>query len=93
MSSLSIANYFPFAGVKVVQQNVQADASGALIYLEPDRRYRPHCHECGSPAGQIHSQGHQRIIRDLAVTDRRSYLQVEYRCIASVGIGHWAGLG
>jgi transposase len=79
MSSLSIANYFPFAGVKVVQQTVHPDASGTLIVLEPNRRYRPHCHECGLPAGQIHSQGHRRIIRDLALTDRRSYLQVEYR--------------
>ena len=45
MSSLSIANYFPFAGVKVVQQAVHPDASGTLVYLEPDQRYRPRCHD------------------------------------------------
>ena len=79
MSSLSIAHYFPFAGVKVVSQAVHPDASGTLIYLEPDLRSRPHCHECGGPAGWIHSKGYRRIIRDLAIADRRSYLQVEYR--------------
>jgi transposase len=79
MPSLSIANYFPFAGVKVVRQAVHPDASGTLVYLEPDQRYRPRCHECGAPGGQIHSRGHRRIVRDLAIADRRSYLQVEYR--------------
>jgi transposase len=79
MSSLSIANYFPFAGVKVVRQAVHPDASGTLVYLEPDQRYRPRCHECGASGGQIHSKGHRRILRDLAIADRHSYLHVEYR--------------
>ena len=78
MSSLSIASYFPFAGVKVVSQAVHPGASGAMVCLGPDLRYAPRCHACGT-AGTIHSKGYRRIVRDLALADRRTYLQVDYR--------------
>ncbi len=78
MSSLSIANYFPFAGVKVVSQSVHPGASGAMVFLGPDLRHAPRCHVCGS-AGTVHSQGYRRIVRDLALADRQVYLQVDYR--------------
>lgn len=80
MSSLSIAPYFPFARMKVTGRNVhlQLQAPGTLIYLEPDERFRPRCHECGSP-GQVHSRGLRRIIRDLNVGPAQTFLQVGYR--------------
>jgi len=77
MSSLSITSYFPFARVKVMSQSVHD--GGALIQVQPDRRWRPLCHDCRSPAGTIHSQGHRRMIRDLNLADRQVWLQVGYR--------------
>jgi len=77
MSSLSIASYFPFTRVKVVSQNVHD--GGALIKVQPDLRWHPLCHDCRSPAQTVHSQGHRRIIRDLNISDRQVWLQVDYR--------------
>ncbi len=82
MSGLSIAPYFPFARVKVVRQNVHLDLEtpGTLVYLEPDRRFHPRCHDCGK-AGQVHSHGLRRMIRDLNVGPAQTTLQVAYRRI------------
>jgi transposase len=77
MSALSIAPYFQFAGAKVVRQTVHA--TGSLIRLQPDRRYRPRCHVCLRPANTVHSAGHRRNLRDLSMTDRQVWLEVEYR--------------
>jgi len=82
MSGLSIARYFPFMRVKITNQNVHhEDASSALIKIEPDKRYRPLCHVCGSPAATVHSQGHRRLLRDLNMASAQLWLQVEYRKI------------
>ena len=81
MSRLSIAQFFPFSRVKVVSQNVHDKATSAMIYLDPDLRYKPLCHICGRPAGTIHSKGHRRIIRDLNMASAETWLQVEYRRI------------
>lgn len=78
MSNVSIAKYFPFDGAKVIGQAVHPHSSGTLIHLEPDGRFSPRCHECGS-SGTVHSKGHQRILRDLSMADRQTYLQVRYR--------------
>jgi transposase len=80
MSGLSIAAYFPFTRVKVVSQNVHLDCqpSGTLIRVEPDRRFRPLCHDCGQP-GIVHSAGLHRTIRDLNMGQTETFLQVEYR--------------
>jgi transposase len=93
MSGPSIASYFPFARVKVVAQNVHSES--ALIRVQPDRRWRPLCHECRSPAGTIHSQGHRRRIRDLNFADRRVWLEVDYRKVwcqrcGQTRVEHWA---
>ncbi len=77
MSGLSISSYFPFTRVKVVSQQVHDE--GALIKLAPDRRWRPVCHDCGGPAGIVHSRGHRRMIRDLNLADHRVWLEVSYR--------------
>jgi len=80
MSSLSIASYFPFARMKVVDQHVHLDHQKpeTLLYLEPDRRFRPLCQQCGE-VGSVHSHGLRRIIRDLDFGPAQTFLQVEYR--------------
>jgi transposase len=80
MSGLSIAPYFPFARLRVVEQTVHLDREkpGALLRREPDRRFRPRCHDCGA-AGPVHSHGLRRILRDLDVGPAQTFLQVEYR--------------
>lgn len=80
MSALSIAPYFRFARVKVVGQDVHLEQAkpGALIHLEPDRRFRPICHVCGT-AGHIHSWEGRRILRDLNVASAQTFLEVCYR--------------
>ncbi len=80
MSGLSIAPYFPFTRVKVVEQTVHGqDACTTLIRLEPDERFRPLCHDCGEPAATVHSKGHIRVIRDLNLAAAQTTLQVGYR--------------
>ena len=77
MSGLSIASYFPFTRVKVVAQSVHDD--GALIQVRADLRWHPLCHNCRRPAWTVHSHGHRRLVRDLSMTDRQVWLQVDYR--------------
>lgn len=80
MSGLSIARYFPFARMKIVRQNVHhQDTSSACIFIEPDRRYNPLCHQCGCVGETVHSKGHIRLIRDLNIANAEVFLQVNYR--------------
>ena len=82
MSKLSITRYFPFMRAKIIDQNVHGkDASTAMIKLAPDLRYRPICHQCGSPAATVHSQDYRRYIRDLNMAKTQIWLDVEYRKI------------
>lgn len=80
MSNLSIAAYFPFARMKVVRQNAHLgiEHPGTQIRLEPDRRYRPLCRNCGA-AGRVHAWGQRRFIRDLNVGPAMTLLDVAYR--------------
>jgi len=79
MSSLSIARYFPFERVKVVHQGSFYDERSVLIWIEPDLRYAPRCHHCGTPAATIYEQGLHRIVRDLNLADRKTFLEVQCR--------------
>lgn len=79
MSTLSISHYFPFTGIKIVSQNVHAQANSTLIQMRPDRRYRPVCHACGCSDGSVHSKGYRRVVRDLNMAGAETWLQVEYR--------------
>jgi transposase len=82
MSGLSITNYFPFARMKITKQNIHhKDASSACIFIEPDMRYNPLCHQCGCVAETVHSKNHIRLIRDLNIANAEVFLQVNYRKI------------
>lgn len=78
MSMLSIAAYFPWSRVKVVEHNVVQASRSALVRLEPDRRFRPLCHVCGQPAPAVHSNT-RKFVRDLPFGDCSMLLQVEHR--------------
>jgi transposase len=66
--------------MRLVEQNVhlELERPGTMLRLEPDRRCRPLCHECGA-AGSVHSHGLRRFIRDLDIGPAQTWLHVEYR--------------
>jgi len=78
MSTLSIANYFPFSRVKIKRQSVAKDASLAWIEIKPDLRFKPICSLCKREAGHIHSQT-QRVIRDLNLASAKIFINCWYR--------------
>ena len=79
MSSLSIATYFPFERVNVVDHFVDHAVTQTVIRLEPDLRYHPICHDCGKTCTHIHSKGHMRRVRDLNMGQARNWLEISYR--------------
>ncbi len=80
MSNNSIAKYFPFCRVKVVNQTVTQDAGMAYIEIEPDERYKPVCHICGGITTTIHNW-ETRDIRDLNFASAQTWLKYKYRKI------------
>jgi len=78
MSTYSIRPYFDFARMKLTGHTAHTDFKGTMIYMEPDRRSRPHCHVCGRP-GSIHTSGLHRAVLDLSLADHRVIVQFEYR--------------
>ena len=63
MSGATIAPYFPFRRIKIINQQVLPDAREARIQAQPDKRFLPICQCCGQKATGIHSWT-QRTIRD-----------------------------
>jgi transposase len=80
MSALSIAKYFPFPRVRIIDQSVCLKATQARIEVLPDQRFHPICHICGQRSGHIHSWA-QRTIRDLNLALARVWLDCWYRKI------------
>ena len=78
MSIPSIAPYFPFRRIKIVDQTVTPEATGANIKVEPDRRFQPICQRCGERASGTHSWT-QRKIRDLNFATARTWITCRYR--------------
>ncbi len=54
MSAISIAPYFPFRRIKIVNQTVTPEATSAQIHVQPDKRFQPICHGCGQRAYGFH---------------------------------------
>ena len=61
MSVLSIAPYFPFRRIKIVDQTVTPEATRAHIHVEPDKRFQPICHGCGQRVCGVHSWTQRKI--------------------------------
>ena len=78
MSVPSIAPYFPFRRIKIVDQTVAPEATGAHLQMEPDRRFQPICQRCGQRASGTHSWT-QRKIRDLSFATARTWITCRYR--------------
>lgn len=78
MSTLSIAKYFPFPRVRIVDQSVLLEATQAQIQVVPNQRFSPLCHLCGQKSSSIHSWT-QRTIRDLDLASARVWLRCQYR--------------
>jgi len=78
MSVPTIAPYFPFRRIKIIDQTVTPEATGAHIQAEPDKRFQPICQGCGQRASGTHSWT-QRKIRDLSFATARTWITCRYR--------------
>lgn len=78
MSAPTVASYFPFRRIKIINQTVLADASESRIVVQPSKRYRPVCHGCGQKACGTHSWA-ERTVRDLSITTARVWIRCRYR--------------
>ena len=93
MSVPTIAPYLPFRRIKIIDQTVTPEATGAHIQAEPDKRFQPICQGCGQRASGTHSWT-QRKIRDLSFAKARTWITCRYRkvfCAHCQGI-HIEGL-
>jgi len=78
MSELTIASYFPFRRIKIINQSVDPDALKASIDIMPHRRFKPVCHRCGHKADTAHSWVKRRV-RDLNLATAQVWLDCNYR--------------
>ena len=79
MSNPSIAPFFPWRRMRTTYVNVVEESKSSIAVIEPDRRFRPVCHVCGTP-GPIHTHA-RRFVRDLNFGGCTMLLQVEHRKI------------
>ena len=78
MSVLSIAHYFPFCRIRVIDQAISAKAEMAQIDIVPDKRFHPICHQCRKLSLKIHSR-EERIFRNLNFASTWIWLHCHYR--------------
>ncbi len=78
MSELTIAPYFPFRRIKIINQSVDTNAAKALIEILPHKRFKPVCHRCGYKVDVAHSWA-QRRVRDLNLSSAKVWLTCHYR--------------
>ena len=78
MSDITIAPYFPFRRIKIVNQRVDCEATKATIEIQPHKRFRPVCHRCGHKADTAHSWAKRRV-RDLNLSTAMVWLDCHYR--------------
>ena len=78
MSDLTIASYFPFRRIKIINQCVDSDAAKASIEILPHKRFKPICHRCGHKADNTHSWTKRRV-RDLNMATAQVWLNCQYR--------------
>jgi transposase len=78
MSAPTIAPYFPFRRIKIINQQLLPDASEARIFAQPDKRFQPLCHFCSQKASAVHSWS-QRTVRDLNLASAKVWVSCQYR--------------
>lgn len=87
-TAISIAPYFPYRRIKIVEQNVAPDAFETHITVHPDKRFRPLCQRCGKRISGVHSWTQCRI-RDLNFAAAQTWVTCHYRkvfCVHCHGI-------
>jgi transposase len=80
MSVPTIAPYFPFRRIKIINQVVTTKANAAHIQLQPNKRFTPICHGCGCTGAAVHSWTRRRV-RDLNMASAQVWLDCRYRKI------------
>lgn len=78
MSEPTIAPYFPFRRIKIIDQVVTADAGKAQLLMRPDKRFYPICHRCGQRATAVHSWT-ERKVRDMNLAATAVWINCRYR--------------
>jgi transposase len=78
MSDPTIAPYFPFRRIKIINQDVMPEAAAAHIHMRPNKRFAPICHGCGQRATGVHSWT-LRKMRDLSMAHARIWITCQYR--------------
>jgi len=78
MSAPTIAPYFPFRRIKIINQTVTPEATGAHIQVQADKRFQPLCHRCGQRVSGVHSWT-RRKVRDLNLATARLWITCQYR--------------
>ena len=78
MSVPTIAPYFPFRRIKIVDQIVSETRARPGFRCQPDKRFQPICHCCGQTATGVHSWT-ERKVRDLNLAATPVWLNCHYR--------------
>ena len=78
MSVPTIAPYFPFRRIKIVNQTVTPEATAAQIHVQPNKCFQPICHGCGQRASGVHSWTRCKI-RDLNLATARLWVTCKYQ--------------
>ena len=78
MCAMSIAPYFPFTRLNLTCQHVDPDIGLAWIEAQPDKRFKPLCHQCRNPADRMH-EWRNRILRDLNLASTQVWIKLDYR--------------
>lgn len=88
MSTLSIAPYYPFAGVIPVEQTLigQGGSASARIQFAPEPGCVPRCSGCRLPAPSIHRH-RLRAVRDLNLAHARVDLLIPHRMVRCAQCG------
>jgi transposase len=74
--------------VKITKQTVVVKEGLSVIYMKPDKRFSPICHQCGSIAHRVHSQD-SRTIRDLAMAATAVRIFLWFRKVFCPQCGHY----
>lgn len=88
MSTLSLAPYYPFAGVQPVRHVVETEGPRphSVITFTPDPTKSPTCSSCGQRVESVHSY-HVRRVRDLNLAQARVQLEIPHRKVRCPACG------
>src|SRR5262245_2069074 len=86
VSAPSIALYYPFAGVRPVAQELNANGTEVTIRFEAEEGAWPACSNCYQVSFDVHSYGSRRV-RDLAMAQLKVWLEIPQRKVRCESCG------